>query len=291
MRAPRPPGPLLAVLLLTVLAARGAAPQLPPHIGPSRVHERYATDTNVSRYASLYGSPEARGIDDDGARPWPHFQSIRTVGNLSSVSEPTGGAAGRTFEYRNKYVTHLLCGARHCVGVKPVPEMRDFFGTVGPTLFHRSVEVIGAVEDVGKPGDSECPCYAFLVWSVEPCVERGERQRREGASLETLVRVPEAAAGRRITVSGVFRGANLFEDLPPETRRSPADWVLKDGPFSIWVTGRAPKGSGFFLDLRSRSDCTWRVEVQGKVETAGEYVYLRAKRVVLMGREKEETAE
>ena len=61
--------------------------------------------------------------------------------------------------------------------------------------------------------------------------------------------------------------------------------MLKDGPFSMWVTGRAPRGSGFSLDASSRSACPWRIEVKGKVETAAGYVYLRAKSVVLVRRE------
>jgi len=79
-----------------------------------------------------------------------------------------------------------------------------------------------------------------------------------------------------VTVTGVFRGANLFEDLPPESRRDESDWVLQDGPFSIWVTGKAPKGKGFALDPRSRSDCRYRLEATGKVSTANGFIYLRA---------------
>ena len=91
-----------------------------------------------------------------------------------------------------------------------------------------------------------------------------------------------------MAASGTFRGANLFEDLPPESRRDPADWVLKDGPFSIWVTGKAPKGRGWSLDPRQRSECRWRLEVKGRVEIAGGYVYLRATSVALVGRAKPE---
>ena len=105
------------------------------------------------------------------------------------------------------------------------------------------------------------------------------------------MRYPKGGEGRIVTASGVFRGSNLFDDLPAESRRHASDWVLKDGPFSIWVTGKAPKGNGFSLDPRSRSDCHWRLEVGGKVETAGGYVYLRAKSVTLVRRERDEAAE
>jgi hypothetical protein len=91
-----------------------------------------------------------------------------------------------------------------------------------------------------------------------------------------------------VTVKGVFRGANLFEDLPAESRRDESDWVLQDGPFSIWVTGKAPKGKGFSLDLQSRSDCRYRLEATGKVSTANGFIYLRASSLQLLGRAKQE---
>jgi len=185
----------------------------------------------------------------------------------------------------------MLCGERHCIGVAPVEEMVEFFTGQGRAWQHREVEVIGAIDNVGDPRDGSCPCYAFRAWSVQLYAESEYRRPGQGASLEMLVRGPDAAAGRSITVQGTFRGANLFEDLPPETRRDPADWVLKDGPFSIWVIGRPPKGSGFSLDPRSPSDCEWRLEVTGKVETAARYISLRAKSVVLVRREKDEAHE
>jgi hypothetical protein len=53
--------------------------------------------------------------------------------------------------------------------------------------------------------------------------------------------------------------------------------VLRDAPFSIWVTGKGPKRRGFSLDARSKADCRFRLEVEGKVEIASELIYLRAK--------------
>jgi hypothetical protein len=64
--------------------------------------------------------------------------------------------------------------------------------------------------------------------------------------------------------------------------------VLQDGPFSIWVTGKAPKGQNFSLDPRSRSDCIYRLSVTGVIETDNNDVYLRAKAVELLGRAKNE---
>jgi hypothetical protein len=285
---------MLAVLICGEEPAAAPRPQVIPRPYNQRHEDQYATG-GLSRYEAMYGSPELRDIDEQGG-PWPQMQSIRTIAALAPsprTGDPGSGAyAGRVMEYVNNYTNFMLCGERRCVGVTPVEEMFDFFNQQGRAWFFRKVEVIGAIDNVGDPRDNSCPCYAFRVWSVQPYDEpESRRHSGEGSSLETLVRGPEAAAGRSITVQGTFRGANLFEDLPPETRRSPADWVLKDGPFSIWVTGRPPKGDGFSLDPRARSDCRWRVEVTGKVETAARYVYLRAKSVALVRREKDEADE
>ena len=288
---------LLSVLALSLASGLAAAPA--PQVIPSpynqRHENRYPTG-DLSRYEAMYGSPEFRGIDDEHGQPWPHMQSIRTVAVLAPSArsgDPAAGSySGRVTEYVNKYTNFMLCGERHCIGVAPVEEMFDFFNQQGRAWFHSKVEAIGAIDSVGDPRDSSCPCYAFRVWSVQLYEESGPRRPGQGeSSLETLVRGPDAAAGRSITVQGTFRGANLFEDLPPETRREPADWVLKDGPFSIWVTGRHPKGAGFSLNPRSRSDCRWRLEVTGKVETAARYIYLHARSVALVRREKDEPDE
>jgi len=290
-------GGLVSLLVLSLAPDRTVdpLPQVIPQPYNQRHENRYATGA-LSRYEAQYGSPELRGIDDEHGYPWPRMQSIRTIAALlpsARTGDPRGGAyAGRVVEYVNSYTNFMLCGERHCVGVTPVEEMFDFFNQQGRAWYTQKVEAIGAIDDVGDPRDSACPCYAFRVWSVQ-LYEESEHRRPpgQGSSLEALVRGPEAAAGRSITVEGTFRGGNLFEDLPPETRRDPADWVLKDGPFSIWVTGRPAKGDGFSLDPRARSDCRWRLEVTGKVETAARYVYLRAKSVALVRRERDEAAE
>ena len=43
------------------------------------------------------------------------------------------------------------------------------------------------------------------------------------------------------------------------------------------------------LDPRLRSECSWRLEVNGTVETVAGYVYLHAKEVTLVRREKDDT--
>lgn len=181
----------------------------------------------------------------------------------------------------------MICGRTYCLALMAVPELRDFFFQAATTWQYQDVEVIGAFDNAAKPTpyQVEPPTFAFQVWSITLATGGFSRRgAREGPTLESLVRGPEAAAGRELTVTGVFRGANLFGDLPPETRRLASDWVLQDGAFSVWVTGKRPRGDAWALDPASKSDCAFRLEVRGRVETAGGFVYLRAKGVTLLGR-------
>ena len=84
-------------------------------------------------------------------------------------------------------------------------------------------------------------------------------------------------------MTGDFRGGNLLDDFPNDSRRHKGDWVLSDGTFSIWVTGKKPEGEGFSFGLRSRSDLRWELAVQGEVEIHDGYVYLRAEKLRLSG--------
>ncbi|HVR71585.1 MAG TPA: hypothetical protein VMT87_12150 [Vicinamibacteria bacterium] len=91
-----------------------------------------------------------------------------------------------------------------------------------------------------------------------------------------------------MTVRGRFRGANLFGDFPPGSTVRNA-WVLRDGPFFVWITGREPRGPGWRLDTAAPGDCVWNVEVEGKVERHGDAVSVKARSVRLLGRDPDTT--
>ena len=282
-------------LALTLALASGRAapaPQVRPLQPPITQGGRTAVGTaDIGRYELLYGTPEFRGLDDDSARPWPERSAIRTVGRLEEIpgrgrsAAAAPGFLGGGTDYDNPYAVFRVCGERRCLALVPVAEMQDTFNGPARAWVQHDVEVIGAVDLLPVKGTTQSPPTVFLVWSVfESGPGRSRGDAAGGSSLEALVRYPKGGEGRTVTASGTFRGANLFLDLPAESRRDPSDWVLKDGPFSIWVTGKAPKGHGFSLDPQQRSECRWRLEVKGKVETASGYVYLRASSVTLVGR-------
>jgi hypothetical protein len=243
----------------------------------------------------MYGTPEFRGLDDEQSRPWPMRQAIRTIGQLEKIpgrgksgQAYAGPTPGRGREWDSEFAFHEICAGLTCLAIVPVQELMDAFAGPASDWLHKNIEVIGAIDELKLPGMTAGP-VVFQVWSVFEAPDMpGRKKGSKGSSLEPLVRYPKGVEGTVVTVTGVFRGANLFEDLPPESRREDSDWVLQDGPFSIWVTGKAPRGKGFSLDPRSRSDCRYRLEATGKVATVNGFIYLRASSLQLLGRAKEE---
>lgn len=270
----------------------GAPAQVRPIQPPMRSGERVTTGEDIGRYRALYGTPEFRALDDESSRPWPRLQNIRTIGSFAEMpgrgrSSAVPPQIGRVLEFASRYTSHMVCGQMRCLAILPVPELRDFFYQVAGAWQYQEVEIIGAFDNVAQPTtqQQDPPTWAFQVWSIALAGGGTARQARGGGpTLESLVRSPDATAGRQITVRGVFRGANLFADLPAASRRQPSDWVLQDGAYSVWVTGKEPRGSGWALDPRSKGDCTFRLEVSGRVEALGGFVYLRARDLVLLGR-------
>jgi hypothetical protein len=114
--------------------------------------------------------------------------------------------------------------------------------------------------------------------------QRRAETGRPGSTVGAILADPAVLAGKTVCVVGRFRGANLFGDLPAETRRAPGDWVLQDGDQALWVTGRPPRGKGFDLDPSNKSDTGRWLEVHGKIEATGPVAYLKASRVQLVAR-------
>jgi hypothetical protein len=126
--------------------------------------------------------------------------------------------------------------------------------------------------------------------------DRGERGRSyakaaAGTFVRDVLESPAEYAGKKVTLRGQFRGSNLFADLPPATRRSRSDWVLKDGDTALWVTGKAPRGKGWALDPSYKGDAVRWLEVVGQAEVANGVVYLRASTVALSAAPAPETAD
>jgi hypothetical protein len=151
-------------------------------------------------------------------------------------------------------------------------------------MLGRDVQVTGVdVErDVYATTGQAAP-YAIRFWSYTGPPEKepkGEIKSR-AVSLEALVTRPGANDGQMLRMVGMFRGRNLYGDLPVSTQRASADWVMKDDLYAVWITGREPSGPGWHLDGALKRDAGRWIEVIGKPETVGGVTYIEAIRVRL----------
>lgn len=101
-------------------------------------------------------------------------------------------------------------------------------------------------------------------------------------SVRALALTPERYLDARVTVTGRFRGRNLYGDQPDAPGRSNWDFVLQVADASIWVTGLRPRGQGFSLDGLSRIDTDRWLEVSGQVRRERHLVLLEATSVRLV---------
>jgi hypothetical protein len=109
------------------------------------------------------------------------------------------------------------------------------------------------------------------------------------ATLRSIVLAPDKHAGRDVTISGRFRGRNLYADLPSPLNRGKWDFILQSADSALWVTGIPPKGKGFDLDPGTRSDTGRWLKATGTVRTEGATVWLDAKTLELSAAPEETT--
>ena len=103
---------------------------------------------------------------------------------------------------------------------------------------------------------------------------------RKELSIERVVRNVKSLAGTVVRVRGQFRGRNLFSE--DGCLGAPSDgWVLRDGPFWLWVTGKKPQGQGWSLDPHRLDDTLRWSEVVGKPEPRDECIVLKAQEIAL----------
>lgn len=82
-------------------------------------------------------------------------------------------------------------------------------------------------------------------------------------SIRTLALDPERYTGQRVTVTGRFRGLNLYGDLPDAPAGERDYFVLQSAEAAVWVVGLRPRGDGFRLNPSARVDTGRWLEVSG----------------------------
>ena len=143
----------------------------------------------------------------------------------------------------------------------------------------RAVEVEGFFYREASAGAE----YALRSWRVRPAGGSFPEPPSRAAdalslSLQDLVYSAGRHDGRLVRVRGGYRGSNVHHDLPEATRKGSRDWVLKDGHFAAWVTGREARGEGWDL-TRSAGEAAEPLEVVGVPATAGGVVRIAARAV------------
>jgi hypothetical protein len=256
----------------------------------------------VNTGPEIHGAIRTRGILMAGPRP--QSTSGSGQGQPSSPSGPgataprgpqgpstTGANAPpeRTYSLGLPTDRRLTTGIRQCGGmpIRPGLVVEKAFEFEVDSLNLREIEVIGTFEapvgsdQSGPSAQTALGEFWFWAYSVGPTKTSRAGARAGLLALEDLVSRPDRLAGETVKVVGQFRGKNLFRDLD-DTAVPDDGWVIKDGAFAVWVTGKKPKGSGFRLDPASRSDTARWVQVTGTLDRKGKVTRLKAIEVALV---------
>ncbi len=100
-------------------------------------------------------------------------------------------------------------------------------------------------------------------------------------TLRALALEPWKFAGQTVTVTGNFRGRNLFGDLPDAPGKGRYDFIVRGGEGAVWVTGMRPRGSGFDFDVDRRIDSNRWLQITGPLLLDRGLVRIEATRITL----------
>jgi len=107
--------------------------------------------------------------------------------------------------------------------------------------------------------------------------------------LRALAMEPTRFDGQKVTITGQFRGRNLFGDVPEAPTQGRFEFVLRSGDAGVWVMGLQPKGKTFNLDPGKRIDTGRWLKVQGTVHSAKGLTWLDGMSIELAAAPEETT--
>jgi Bacterial Ig-like domain len=231
----------------------------------------------TNQYEMQFGEPIEVALSDLLSSPDSYLdRAVRTHGQLEM-----GMDLRQSYRLRDHFGGYLIVAPINDIAYMFEQEARKGFGKefeITGVFRQRSTSSTEASQDRGAN-------YGILFWAyLGPPDEKAEKAAQKAATevrLEELVSRPGKYEGKMVRVAGQFRGENLFGDLPGKSRRKGSDWVLKDDVYSVWVTGRKPKGEGFSLDASLKRDTGKWMDVVGRVATVGSVVYIQAASVAL----------
>ncbi len=100
-------------------------------------------------------------------------------------------------------------------------------------------------------------------------------------TLRQIALDPASYVGKRVRITGQFRGRNLYGDLPQGPGLTQWDFVLRAVDSAVWVTGLRPRGKGFNLNPQARVDTGNWLEVAGVVKESKGLVWVEAQQLAL----------
>ncbi|HET9317295.1 MAG TPA: Ig-like domain-containing protein [Vicinamibacteria bacterium] len=229
-----------------------------------------------SQYDVMYGKPIDVTLSDLAMNPEMYeSRAVRTHGRLE-----------RSFDNRDLYYLRDLNAA---VTLVPVQDIRAPFETEARTWMGLEIEVTGVVAARTQSGTglgADQPPVVITFWKYlgpESKESKGKQAPATELTLESLVSQPGKRDGQTVRVTGLFRGRNLYGDLPSRSERDSDDWVIKDDLYAVWVSGKKPKGSGWSLDAGLKRDTGKWIEVVGRPVTVNGITYIRALEIKLTG--------
>jgi len=170
------------------------------------------------------------------------------------------------------------------------------------------IEVIGTFYDVGRLEDNDTRLANLPIARIseellqKPWPGVGELpvlvatssrlvQDTDSQTLRTVVLDPQRFIDEGVTISGRFRGRNLYGDMPKAPNGTLSDFVLRSADAAVWVVGMEPKGDGFNLDVLARVDTNKWLEVTGTVRVDNGMVVIDAGRIELSPASPDRTTE
>jgi hypothetical protein len=201
-------------------------------------------------------------------------RAVRTKGRLEINVDPS---------VRGRY--YVLRDMNAVVLVVPVQEVAGQLEEIAMNLMGHDIEVTGCyvsrenLSDNATAQTNQQILGMIQTWKILGPPEKPTKSMLDTARLlplEGLLSNPARYDGHTVKVVGMFRGRNLYGDLPVRSQRNGSDWVIKDDVFAVWIVGRKPKGDGFELDAGLKRDTNKWLEVVGRVATRGPIVYLQA---------------
>ena len=122
----------------------------------------------------------------------------------------------------------------------------------------------------GKPWPSSGELFLLIATETRQADASGD------ATIRTITIEPTRYRDRTVTVTGRFRGRNLYGDLPEAPGTSPTDFVLRSADAAVWIVGKEPRGDGFDLDVLARVDTGRWLRVTGIVKGSDRLVEIEA---------------